>query len=325
MLNNRIVYILILALVMVLFVVTAGCYQQLNEQEKNSPVTTETLPTDTSWKAPIAERLLTEFYAFYENMYNDDIIYRDKTNYEIGEGKNAYSRTMAMDRATALLGVYKEYVTQKDLDFITQKAEEINSKIGMTSVSFAYTESGLHIIALSEGVTNNSLLYRPLCDKIRGFSDESAFFQEMNYEQRLMLCDVYVEDLKEARETISMDIDFYVSNGGDTPLKGEKVVDFSQESLSIFVKYNRQVPRFKNIFKNNEWQLFACTKSDYFDMININVDGEELRLQSVINANIKYSNLTLKASKDSIIQGVELRQNLSQLFLEPSQEMLNGI
>lgn len=272
----------ILFLFLILSILTAyGCQQQqplIPGQDNLPDISGLTTTPSADWKVPIARRLLDEFYSFYNNMNNDDIIYGSKADYEIGEGKNAYSRTMAIDRATALLGVYRECVPPEDLDFIESRVNDINSKIGMTRVSFAYTKSGVHIIALSEGATNNSLLYGPLCNQIRELSDETAFFEEMfalNF-----MCDVYVEDLKEQRVVMPMNIEFYESNGGGDPFTREKVFEFSEDKLAVFRKYARPTPETESTWKNKEWHLLACAK--YFDIININIDGEEIRLQSVI-------------------------------------------
>ncbi|MBU5451502.1 hypothetical protein [Acetivibrio sp. MSJd-27] len=244
---------------------------------------------DCSWKNDVAQKLFIEFCEFYQNMSEDDFVnLEDKNNrvtYNQQNGRIAYNRIMAADRATALLGVYKNYLSKEDLMFVESKKDEINNGMFANSrIHFGYTFSGLHIIALCEGLTNNSLMYEGACDKIRNLKDESSFFDEM-HNQGYFICDLFVEDLSNTRKDIgNLDVNLYWKNGSADPIERLKILDFSEEDLNILKKYNRVIAKENELYENKSWHLLASQK--YFDLVKVKVDNEEVELVDSISTGI---------------------------------------
>lgn len=255
-----------------------------SEENQNQEAAIMENSQDETWKQEVADRLLAEFYTFYENMEEDDLIRApegtiNRYKYNEERGRTGYSRAMTIDRAQALLGVYREYIPEKDREFILSVKDEINWEIISSRVSFAYTNSGLHFIALREGVIKNSLFYRPLCDEIRGIKEESQFFSDMrslNY----TMCDLYVEDLKASQESINVEVKLYASNGPDKPFKKTIAYNLIEDGLDILKEYDRQISQEGSAYQNKSWNLLAC--HGYFDIVKVTVDNEEFELVDYI-------------------------------------------
>ena len=254
------------------------------EQSGQEPNEADLVPEDDSWKEPIAKKLLTEFYEFYNNMKNDDIVRRSKFDYDNKNGKTDFSRAMAIDRRIALLGVYRKYVPEKDLEFI--ESLKLVKNFGLTHrFSVAYTNSGLRIISLKQGVVVSSIQYEPLCDQIRRNEQETEFFLKMR-DSGYYLCDIYIENLRDQQENFKLDVQLFSSNGPDEPFAFVRpiVTNVSEEGLNMLAKYNRTLHHGSGIFHTDHWYLFAS--ENHCDMIKITMEDDE---SIVLNESSQYN------------------------------------
>ena len=242
---------------------------------------------DSSSKEKVAQKMYVEFCQYYNNMEEDDFITyidpKERADYNLSHNKTAYNRIMAADRATALLGVYKDFISDEQLTFVSSKKDEINDGFFADSrVLFGYTASGLHFVALYRGITNNSMLYEGTCNKIRRLNDESTFFDDILYgDMGYWACDLFIEDLSQIRQSVdSVDVEFYEWRSNDENVQREIISDFSEEDRQFFEKYNRKISNPYGMLKVNEWSLFFTSR--HFNRVRIIVDGEELWLTDVI-------------------------------------------
>lgn len=249
----------------------------------NEDATEQSLYTN-EWRTTVSSQLLSEFYEYYNNMYLDDIVWKNASGtntipYNIEHDKTSYNRIMAADRATALLGVYRDYISQSDVEFIESVSEEINKYMNQSLIRFGYSKSGYHIIALLGDGPKNSVFFEPLCDKIRG-TKEMKFFDELLDLSGYYMCDVFIENLSPAKMPFHMDVKLMLSNGIENPIEVALVNEFSEEDLLIFDKYQRSVPTSNNLVISNEWNLLASKK--FFDMVEVRINDEVISLVDLI-------------------------------------------
>ena len=236
---------------------------QTNYQNGNNKVSND---NNSLWKKTVAEKLLSEFNEYYKKMQSGD----DTT----------FNRIMAADRATGLLCVYKDYISSKRLKDINNKAYIINKKIGDSHVSFGYTTSGLHVIALiTAGFTSNSINYESVCNKIRNTDQEINLIWDLQAKCNYQASDVFIEDLRNKRKKFDVNIDF-VQIDGRSYIPKEEVKNVSDKAKEILKKYNRIMQSKNGNYVNKSWRLIAAPlKSIYiYDFLRIYVDDEKLDL-----------------------------------------------
>lgn len=215
-------------------------------------------------KKAVAEKLLKEFNEYYENMQEDDKIH--------------YNRIMAADRATGLLCIYKDYITPDELKDVKNKANTINNiGIGHCTVSFGYTESGLHITALRDMQDNSSMKYEKLCNFLRQNNQEVAMFTDLYFNHECFLSDVYIENLKNQRETFNVKLDSILIDGPEFKMAKE-VKNLDDKTKEALKKYNRTIEPKDGIYRNRTWRLIATEKIS--DFLRIYVDNEKIDLVS---------------------------------------------
>ena len=273
----------IICILVIIMSLTACTAENPNYSSPISEDSTEQSIYTNDWKTSVANQLLSEFYEYYNNMYNDDIVWENDLGtstipYNIEHDKTSYNRIMAADRATALLGVYRDYISQSDVEFIESVSEEINKHIDQSLIRFGYSKSGLHIIAVLGDGAKNSIFYEPLCDKIRK-AKEMQFFDELLDSSGYYMCDIFVEDLSPLETSYDVDVKLALYNGTEEPIERILVNEFNEEDLAIFEKYQRSVST-DNSFKINEWNLFASKK--FFDMVDVRINDEVVSLVDII-------------------------------------------
>lgn len=236
---------------------------------------------DDSWKYEVAERLYNEFCYFYD--HKDDNIFTDNyynryRNFILSPYHKFYSYNLAMaaDRANGIL-TYKDYLSDEKYEHVMKKSKELYEEFGNGGmVYFGYSKSGLHYISLSYNGTNVTTYARPLCDKLRKDDDESEFLYEMCIDGNLLIHDFYVEDLRNKKDVIDVDIRFSTVDGYK---KGviNKQYHISPEANAVLGKYNRSlVERGVTKLKNKSWNLYATRPylSDRMDIFDVISNGE---------------------------------------------------
>lgn len=235
--------------------------------------------SDDSWKYEVAQKLYEEFCYFYERRNTD--MTNDKYYIHYGEPLPYHSyvnyyRVMAADRANGVY-TFKDYLSKDKVDYVLSKCDEINEKLsGFVRLFFGYTDSGLHYLGIIYDFTTNSYYCRPMCDKVRGDTNESEFLNEIYSSSLFRVYDIFTEDLTGKRSTINMDVEF-INMSDYKPVVVENYYDLLDEGNLVLKKYGRKlVAEGTNEFKNKSWNLYAV--KSIADKVYICSYGKKIQL-----------------------------------------------
>lgn len=210
-------------------------------------------------RADIAEKLLNDFKVYVE------------------KNPTYLNLVLASDKANGILNVYKEFLKYDDIQWVSQKHEQIKRSLNFSTVYFGYSRSGLHFIALVQPQLSHNYDYKEVTNSIRGLEDETTFLSKIGFlpfKERYYAFDLYVEDLLENKKEISIDV-FLTEKEGEVQ---KPIFDPNNQHFnSLLLQFNRSFDS-SNLIRAKEWKLFLFKKAVGYPMITINYNREEIIL-----------------------------------------------
>lgn len=210
-------------------------------------------------RAEIAEKLLKDFKVYIEK----------KPTY--------HNLVLASDKANGILGIYKDFLKQEDIQWVSQKHEQIKRSLHFSTVYFGYSRSGLYFIALAQPQLSHNYDYEEVMNSIRGLEDETVFLSKIGFlpsNDRYYALELYVEDLLENKKELSIDVLLTEKEGEvQKPICNPNNPNFN----SLLLQFNRSFDGSK-IIKSKGWKLFLFRKAIGYPTITIKCNKEEIIL-----------------------------------------------
>lgn len=209
-----------------------------------------------------SSKILAEFYDNYNKVH--------------GTTNVSFNKIKAADIATSLLIKYKKYISVEDLNSVKNKVAEINEYLrGDTTVLFGYTSSGLHIVALMDRLDNAASEYEPICNLVRGDPNETKLFSDMILNNGCFSIDIYIEDLRNIRDSFEVKVDT-VGINGEKLIFTDEIKEISDNTKHTLKKYKRKLESKDGTYNNKTWRLIAADK--FINFLRVTVDNENIEL-----------------------------------------------
>lgn len=242
------------------------------------PPSSEEVLAKESDKQRIADKLLREFL-FYADLHSA-MPYREGISSKELEIVT-YFLAIATDKASGLLGVYRDCLSESDLKTVISKGDELRAS--PAGIYCGYTSDGLHVTALEIHRANSYYYSRASVSIIRDEPYEVALLYNA-WDHDLMLCDVRVDDLSSTTRSEPVDLQTtffrYPEQTEYATLDHESISD---EARSYIEGCGRRISSNGEV-QLGDWNLFATEASylspdGYPNSIRININGEEVELQ----------------------------------------------
>ena len=234
---------------------------------------------DDSWKYEVADRLLNEFCYFYDNMEEKEYIEELATKMLINSEDLSYNCIMALDRLVGISRVYYKYLSDEKMKIFNERFWAMEYASRFSDVRFAYTDNGLHYIAIYDGeeVPDYSNVQDKAINQLRGLDDEAVFLKESYQNSDYIFMDIFVEDLFDKnREYIPIDVSI------DDEPRYRHVGKVTEKCQQFLNNYNRNFLKQGDLAKSNDWNLvlFRCIKIpyNYENFIEIVSDYDKVKL-----------------------------------------------